>query len=195
MQIDELSGRIGDCKRCGLHRTRRRIVMGRGVIPAQVLILGEGPGLSEDLTGESFAGPSGRMLDQLLVDACKLGITAVDTPSMFISNIILCHPTDEFAGDNRIPEKEEVFSCACNVIEIFRCVQPRLVVFAGGEAKDYYGREFPKSVEIYHPSFLLRTGAQASRYYMHTVRILHDAFEDLQEEIENEKNLSEEGAR
>jgi uracil-DNA glycosylase len=157
-------------------------------------MLGEGPGLSEDLTGVAFNGPSGRLLDQMIEDACRLGIIPLPQPSIYITNIVLCHPTNSFAGDNRPPTKEEVFSCAVNVMGIYQAVSPRLVVFVGKLARHYYGTEFTESIEIHHPSYLLRTGGAASRYYMHNVRILHDAFEDLTEELDNEEKLPTKGA-
>lgn len=184
---------ITKCKRCNLYSTRRNVVIGRGAIPAKMLFLGEAPGLSEDLTGVPFSGPSGALLDRMIVDACQLGITELEMPTTYYTNIIMCHATDRFAGDNRAPTREEIFSCAANVMEVYHLVKPRLVVFVGKEAKHYYGSEFPGGVEIYHPSYLLRTGGVSSRYYMHTVRVLHDAIEDLWEELDNEERLSKKG--
>ena len=76
------------CTACELSKHRRNMVIGRGSIPADALFLGEAPGESEDTIGEAFVGKSGKMLDEMVLEACR----NQPVPSYFISNAVLCRP-------------------------------------------------------------------------------------------------------
>lgn len=54
------------CTQCPLCQTRHNVVFGVGPEDAEVLFIGEGPGEQEDLKGEPFVGPAGRLLDEML---------------------------------------------------------------------------------------------------------------------------------
>ena len=157
-------------------------------MPADVLFLGEGPGKSEDLTGEAFVGKAGRLLDKIVADAIDKIITdyeaicmsvmgeLVKHLSFYITNVVLCHPTDKRFGDNRKPTEGEIFACMGNVMEVYNRVKPKEVVFLGRVPEKYYKKEFPGGVYMYHPAFLERQGGQASPYYNTCVRTLEEVF-------------------
>jgi uracil-DNA glycosylase len=44
----------------------RKVVLARGTLPCDVLFIGEGPGVSEDVTGRPFVGPAGSLLDHIV---------------------------------------------------------------------------------------------------------------------------------
>ena len=165
------------CRRCKLYATRRSIVIGKGeIIPADILFIGEAPGKSEDMLGEPFVGASGKLLNALLDEARKLAFTNshvdIECVSYYITNTVLCRPTDMLGGDNRQPAPEEVAACAQNIMNIYRCVNPKMVVFVGKVALNYYRKEFTVHASIVHPSFILRQGGQSSPYFLQTARIL-----------------------
>ena len=54
------------CTQCPLCQTRHNVVFGVGPEDAEVLFIGEGPGEQENLTGEPFVGPAGKLLDDML---------------------------------------------------------------------------------------------------------------------------------
>ena len=47
----------------------KRLVIGRGSIFADLLIIGEAPGAQEDLEGKPYVGKSGKLLNELLIKA------------------------------------------------------------------------------------------------------------------------------
>ena len=153
------------CNQCKLGLTARRNVIGRslGSIPAKVLIIGEAPGRSEDVTGVAFTVPEGRVLDRLLNDAC---IT-----SFYIVNIVRCYPPE-----GREPLPQEVLACTPNVLITSSGTPPELVVFLGPLAQRYYGKEFPQGVLLSHPTLILRKGGASSSLYSHNLRLLEDAY-------------------
>ena len=65
MPWEELDKTCKSCTRCGLCETRHNVVFGVGNVNADVMFVGEGPGEQEDLRGEPFVGPAGKLLDDI----------------------------------------------------------------------------------------------------------------------------------
>ena len=61
MDMDTLKAECLACTRCELCATRTNVVFGQGVLDAEVLFVGEGPGQSEDEQGLPFVGRSGQL--------------------------------------------------------------------------------------------------------------------------------------
>lgn len=57
---------LGECTRCKLHTTRRKIVFGVGAEDAPLMFVGEAPGEQEDKRGEPFVGAAGELLDKMI---------------------------------------------------------------------------------------------------------------------------------
>ena len=101
MQWEELEGTCQSCNRCGLCETRYNVVFGVGIRNADVMFVGEGPGEQEDLKGEPFVGPAGKLLDDML------SIIDIDRhTNCYIGNIVKCRPPR-----NRDPQEEEQEAC------------------------------------------------------------------------------------
>jgi uracil-DNA glycosylase family 4 len=167
-----------DCTRCGLHQFRRSIVFGRGKLPAKLLFVGEAPGKSEDLTGEPFIGPSGRLLNAAIDLGCKFaGIT--EAPSYFITNVVACRPTDEMNGDNRQPTQEEAWCCWKRLEKTFSDVNPQRVVLLGQVAKQALKKAFPDAIHLPHPAYLLRLGGIGCPAFTAFARDLSAIFKEL----------------
>ncbi len=148
------------CRRCALGETRTNLVFGDGSTSARLLLVGEGPGQQEDLTGVPFVGPAGQLLDQMME------IIDLDRSKYYITNIVKCRPPR-----NRDPLATEQEACIGYLREQTRLLQPRVIVCLGRIAamrlirSDYrITREHGQWVQrgnvwmtaIYHPSALLR---------------------------------------
>ena len=96
---------ITKCQKCPLFKTRVQVVVGRGPLTATTLVIGEAPGEAEDVLGQAFIGPSGKLLDDMLIKA-KIN-------NCFFTNTILCRPID-----NREPLPAEIFLCLDNILKI-----------------------------------------------------------------------------
>ena len=151
----------GECTRCGLCQTRRNVVFGVGVEDADIMLVGEGPGEQEDLTGIPFVGPAGKLLDDML------SIIDLDrNTNCYIANIVKCRPPR-----NRDPLETEQDACIGYLYNQMTLVKPKIVVCLGRIAAmrliqpDYritrqHGTWVEKNgiwlTAIYHPSALLR---------------------------------------
>lgn len=160
------------CTRCGLCRTRHNVVFGVGPRDADVMFVGEGPGEQEDLQGEPFVGPAGKLLDDML------SIIDLSRESCYIANIVKCRPPR-----NRDPQEGEQDAC----IEFLRnqvvLIQPKIIVCLGRIAAMRLIRpDFRITRE--HGSWIQRSGIWMSAIY-HPSALLRDVtkrpetFEDL----------------
>jgi uracil-DNA glycosylase len=159
--MDAMRSDCAQCHRCGLGETRTHPVVSRGNPQAQILIIGEGPGENEDLTGKPFVGKAGQLLDKILE---SVGLTEAD---VFICNIVKCRPPE-----NRKPTAKEMEACRPYLLEQIRLVNPPLILLTGGSAveglfmekgvkitqirgqwREWEGRQ---CLPMFHPSYLLR---------------------------------------
>jgi DNA polymerase len=125
---DELEATIRDCARCGLCRGRTHAVPGIGDRHASWLFVGEGPGRNEDLEGEPFVGPAGKLLDNML-KAMQLA-RGVDT---YIANIVKCRPVDA-DGRDRPPVQNEVAACRPYLERQIDLIKPTVIIALGKTA-------------------------------------------------------------
>ena len=158
---DTLKQTCYTCTRCGLCETRNNVVFGVGREDADIMFVGEGPGEQEDLKGEPFVGPAGKLLDDML------SIIDLDRGSnCYIANIVKCRPPK-----NRDPLETEQDACIGYLRNQVALVKPKIIVCLGRIAakrlidQDYrITRQHGQWVErngiwmtaIYHPSALLR---------------------------------------
>ena len=114
---------VGDCKRCGLAKTRTNIVFGVGNPEAKIVFVGEAPGADEDRQGEPFVGRAGKRLDAWLTE---VGLARED---VYIANVLKCRPPG-----NRDPKPDEVDKCSPFLQAQIRAIAPRVIVALGRHA-------------------------------------------------------------
>ena len=85
---EELEARCQRCQACPLAETRTNMVFGVGSRQADILFIGEGPGEQEDLQGEPFVGPAGKLLDLML------SLIDLERSKVYIANIVKCRPPE-----------------------------------------------------------------------------------------------------
>lgn len=161
LQWDALEEDMRACRACGLCEQRRQAVPGVGDRNARWMFVGEGPGSEEDLRGEPFVGPAGRLLDNML------GAIGLDRRhDVFIANAVKCRPPH-----NRTPQGAELDACLPYLQRQIELVRPRLLVALGRPAAQALlnreiaisaarGKRFERNgvpvMVTYHPAYLLR---------------------------------------
>ena len=159
---------IRGCQGCDLHRCATQPVFGRGPATARLMLIGEQPGNEEDLRGEPFVGPAGRLLDALLAEA------AIDRTTVFVTNAVKHFKFIE-RGKHRLhesPRAAEIFACRPWLLAELEAVRPELVVCLGATAcKSLLGANFglmrergkiisspyaDRVIATIHPSAILR---------------------------------------
>lgn len=123
--LDEVAARVAGCERCELCRGRTRTVPGEGNPRARLMLVGEGPGATEDETGRPFVGAAGQLLDKIL--------EAIECPreTVFIANIVKCRPPQ-----NRKPLPDEMAACLPYLRRQIALVRPAVLVALGSTAAE-----------------------------------------------------------
>lgn len=100
-----------------------RLVFGEGAPQAEVMVIGEAPGVQEAKTGRPFVGNAGRLLTKLLREI------GLKREQVYICNILKTHPPGNRKPTRREVEKELPF--LRRQIELIR---PKLLVLLGATA-------------------------------------------------------------
>jgi len=158
--LEDIRSDLGDCRRCGLSKTRTHIVFGEGNPHARLVFVGEGPGYDEDMQGRPFVGAAGKLLTKIIQ---AMGLQRED---VYICNIIKCRPPK-----NRNPMPEEIETCFPFLERQITAIQPEVICALGkfaaqtllntqapisrlrGRFHDYQGIPL---MPTFHPAYLLR---------------------------------------
>ena len=167
-ELDRFSAIVAQCRKCGIGATRRNAVYGEGDPCAKLMVVGEGPGETEDKLGRPFVGRAGELLDKMLL--------SVDLPreDVYICNTVKCRPTLDNGHRlaNRAPTPEEMRNCRPYLDEQIDIIRPRVILALGAPAaKSFMGDKFsitkqrgqwfdgPSGVPViatFHPAYILR---------------------------------------
>lgn len=162
--LQAISGDIGNCTRCALHKGRHSIVFGDGDPNARLMFVGEGPGADEDAQGLPFVGRAGQLLNNMI------GAMGLRRDQVYIANIVKCRPPQ-----NRVPEPVEANTCSPFLFRQIDVIRPEVLVALGATAATYLlGGKSPlaalrgrihqvrgsKLIVTYHPAYLLRDPRQ-----------------------------------
>jgi uracil-DNA glycosylase family protein len=149
------------------NRTTAQVVFSTGPADASIALVGEQPGDREDLSGEPFVGPAGRLLDEALADA------GADRGLVYLTNAVK-HFRYEQRGKRRLhvkPDLSHLVACrpwleaeldvidrdvvVCLGVSAGRSVLGR-VVRIGAERGAVLEAEGRRTVITSHPSAVLR---------------------------------------
>jgi uracil-DNA glycosylase family protein len=187
-RMDELRTQALTCPGCPNKDTRLRVVFGEGDVHANVMLVGQGPGVVEEQTGRPFAGPSGRLLDQALAEA------GLKRDKLWLTNVIKCRAVKVEKGRivDRAPSAAELKTCRPWLDGELDVIQPRIIVCIGvPSAKALIDKKFKLSEEhgqlrdvpggarrmaVFHPAYVLRLRGVDQEAYERT---WHALLEDL----------------
>jgi DNA polymerase len=168
----ELEDAARDCTGCLLYRDATQTVFGRGSKAAAIMLVGEQPGDREDVEGEPFVGPAGRILWQCIDSA------GIDRTDVFVTNAVK-HFKHELRGKRRIhqrPTTSEINACHPWLDAELDAVASSVVVALGATAaRALFGKTLGIAanrgrrhalgdrivVVTYHPSAVLRGDQRA----------------------------------
>lgn len=166
--------RVRVCTKCPhLVSSRTQTVFGVGNPDAELMFIGEAPGMDEDRQGEPFVGRAGQLLTKIIK---AMGFARDE---VYIANVLKCRP-DMPAGafGNRAPTPQEMQTCRPYLVEQIDIIQPKVVVALGavavegllgtrGAMRDLRGRwhsyHATPLMITYHPAYLLRNQAPSEK--------------------------------
>ena len=164
--LDDARSAAADCRRCGICEMATQTVWGEGDPNADLMVVGEQPGDTEDLAGKPFVGPAGQLLRALMTEA--------GTEPAWITNAVK-HFKFRTRGKKRLhqnPNRGEIDHCRWWLDLERRFVAPRLTLALGASAayaltgdsspigprrgRIETGRDGGPVLVTWHPSFILR---------------------------------------
>ncbi|MGA8099564.1 MAG: uracil-DNA glycosylase [Candidatus Cybelea sp.] len=172
-QLAQASVVADSCRKCAIGYERRNNVYGEGDPCASLMVVGEGPGETEDQLGRPFVGRAGQLLDRMLA---AIGLTRGE---VYICNTVKCRATvpGPNGSRNRAPDQQEMENCRPFLDEQIAIVLPKIILALGSPAaKSFLGRDFqitrmrgrwyvgPNETPLmvtFHPAYILRqTGGE-----------------------------------
>ncbi len=174
--LEALRRQAAGCHACDLWSGATQTVFGDGPTPAPLMLVGEQPGDQEDVAGDPFVGPAGRVLDEVL------GSVTLDRQQLYVTNAVK-HFKWKPRGKRRIhdkPNRQEVAACRPWLDAELKLVQPQVLVALGataaqallgtsfrltrhrGEALEATGLA-PVVFATIHPSVILRAPDERAR--------------------------------
>lgn len=178
MTLSSLTAAASSCRGCDLWRNATQTVFGEGLKRSRLMLVGEMPGNDEDLAGQPFVGPAGRVLDNALREA------KIERRDAYVTNVVK-HFKWEPRGRRRLhkkPNSAQVDACRPWFDAELQVVQPEVLVCLGATAaKALLGPRFLVSREhgrfvasdlapfvtaTQHPSAVLRARDSESRAQM-----------------------------
>ena len=166
--------RVRVCTKCPhLACSRTQTVFGVGNPDAELMFIGEAPGVDEDKQGEPFVGRAGQLLTKIIE---TMGFTRRE---VYIANILKCRPdTSPGSFGNRPPSPREMQTCRPYLVEQIDVIEPKVLVALGavavegllgtrGTMRELRGRWHSYNgtplMITYHPAYLLRNQAPSEK--------------------------------
>ena len=168
--LGKLQAAAQACQGCELYQHATQVVFGEGPKDAKVVMVGEQPGDEEDVKGQPFVGPAGRLLDKAMREA------ELDREKIYVTNAVKHFKFKIERGKRRIhakPSGIEISACKPWLEAELEAIKPELIVCLGATAAQaLMGRDFrittdrgkfhphhraKEIVATIHPSAILRT--------------------------------------
>jgi DNA polymerase len=173
--LRQLRNLAAGCRACPLWKRATQTVFGEGPERANIMLVGEQPGDSEDVSGRPFVGPAGEILNR------ALHASGMERQELYVTNVVK-HFKWVPRGKRRIhetPRAAEIHACLPWLQEEIDRVKPQILICLGATAaKALLGRDFrvssqrgervesdlaPNVMATVHPSSLLRIKEKEER--------------------------------
>jgi uracil-DNA glycosylase family protein len=128
--LKALRGAAESCRGCALYKDATQTVFGKGRPSARLMLVGEQPGDKEDLEGEPFVGPAGRLLGKALEEA------GIDRAEAYVTNAVK-HFKWKPRGKRRLhqtPRAGEIEACKPWLEAEVAAVEPAALLAMGATA-------------------------------------------------------------
>src|SRR5438876_1757023 len=172
--LEPVRERVRACTKCAhLACSRTQTVFGVGNPDADLMFIGEAPGIDEDKQGEPFVGRAGQLLTKILR---AMNFARED---VYIANILKCRPdTPAGAFGNRAPTPIEMQTCRPYLVEQIEIIQPKVLVALGAVAVEgllgmrgtmrelrghWHAYNGIPLMITYHPAYLIRNHAPSEK--------------------------------
>ncbi len=164
-----------NCHLCQLNKYRANVLFGRGNSDANIMFIGDEPNISEDETGEFYAGRTGALLTKMIENVLDIRVNEV-----YITNLVKCKTSHNMVSD------EDANSCRAFLLKQIELIKPKLIVALGETSYAYLTNDTTSFSKVrgtvinqngldvlptFHPSFLLRNPTAKKEAYYDMLKI------------------------
>ena len=171
--MDQLRNEILSLKKSPeLLASEANLVFGVGTVDADLMFVGEAPGVEEDREGEPFVGKAGQLLMKIIQ------ATGLDREKVYIANVLKYRPdTPGKSFGNRKPRPDEIEIWFPFLVRQIEIIQPKVIVGLGATAVEgllgnmttgitrlrgnWQSYRGVPVMPTFHPSYLLRNQSWA----------------------------------
>lgn len=143
---------ISNCTACPLN-DHKIIYRHNNILPIQLLLIGEAPGMVEYIQRKPFIGPAGHELNALLQECVPA------TMGYIIVNSLSCTPWEDKTTKSKIrtPKTSEAKFCTQrNIIPFIERIKPKYIIALGKIANSALTKKVDH-LHVIHPSGILQT--------------------------------------
>jgi DNA polymerase len=160
--LGQIKADWASCNKCPLATgDRKQVCFSDGPEDAKIMLIGEGPGKTENDTGIPFTGPAGQLMTKILA------LVGIKRQDVYWTNVVRCHPPF-----NRTPLQPEMLACQPLLLTEIEMIRPKVIILAGATpVKSLLKSNAPMSqsagkwfsimgiptIAIYHPAAVLHT--------------------------------------
>ncbi len=124
-KLIKLKDRINSIQNCNLKKNSKNFILGDGDVNSPIMLIGESPGKAEDLTGLTFQGETGELLNKML-KAINL-----DRKKIYLTYSINFRPPDD-----RKPTTQEIKRYSIFLKEHISIIDPKIIILMGSTAME-----------------------------------------------------------
>ena len=124
-ELAQLEDKIKSIEDCELKKFSKNIVFSDGTYKSSLMIVGEGPGDTEDTQGKPFVGDAGILLNKML------NAINIKRENVYITNVI-----NYKTPNNRRPESSEIKRYSVFLREHISIISPKILILMGSTAME-----------------------------------------------------------
>ena len=124
-KLSELKKKINSIENCNLKKNSKSLILGDGNVNSPLMLIGEAPGLEEDLSSLVFQGEIGKLLRKML--------SAIDIK---IENTYLSYSVNFRPPEDRKPTTQEINRYSKFLKEHISIIDPKMIILMGSTAME-----------------------------------------------------------
>ena len=124
-KLSNLKKEINSIENCNLKNNSKNLMLGDGNVNSPIMLIGEAPGLEEDLSNLVFQGEVGKLLKKMLLAI-----------NIKIENVYLSYSVNFRPPEDRKPTAQEINRYSKFLKEHISIIDPKMIILMGSTAME-----------------------------------------------------------
>ena len=124
-RLSNLKKEINSIENCNLKKNSKNLILGDGNVNSPIMLIGEAPGLEEDISSLVFQGEVGKLLKKMLIAI-----------NIKIENVYLSYSVNFRPPEDRKPTTQEINRYSKFLKEHVSIIDPKMIILMGSTAME-----------------------------------------------------------